>query len=494
MGIVRATCGLLLVAVAAVAGTDEESLLRDCVRRVICNPGRCELGPLLEARGEAGVARDLLATWAIPDGEFARLRKERSVYLLCALLDHRELGARIRAAESLAELADPRAAPALWVHGRRHRAAYEADTPNARLQEALAGAASRIGMEPLPRGIDFLVQRWLTPTPEPPAMAVARRIQREIDLGTKLTFEHVLERLPPAERPIAGQSSWRWYPLDGEWTVACRIPYKTVDRILLEPTMPAATDWGPEAPVYEFPEATPEEAARITSVVASLNDPEYVNTTPTDFGPISGPRIPDRAAIWDLRPFGKKIVPFVIRQLRALDAEGAYSGHFALRREYRQAYSHVIIADNHAATGDRVEAWEVWYAIVSVGVPRGCLAIWLRGARVDSNGDAELDYAIGGFGEAGASPTFADHRTRVTVIATNREGATESLEAAERFETCGSPFGMLGHPHGFVLGRFLLPGGARFTHSKVRLRLPPAPSLFPGTWSGSIESNTIEIR
>jgi hypothetical protein len=495
---VRISFTLVLLLTAPVAA-DEDDLVLQLVRQVACLgptlvPGDYDLGPLLAIRGRQTRAQRLLESFNVSDEEFAALRRERALWVLCALLDHRRSDVQARAAEALAAIADPRAAPLVWLHGRRHYVAYPEGTPRARVRTALVVAARAIGMEPSPRGFDFLVQHWLTPASVPQEMELAMALQRRLDAGEKVTWEEVLRKLPPTKQPIGGIRGWRWYPIHDSWMVVGRFIKKLRD-VRVEPRLPEATRWGPVPNVRLSPRPTAEDAVRIANLVRELDNPKYKNRTAPDFPFISsGPRMPTRSAVWALLPHGGKIAYALIPQLAQLDEEGAYAGLYALRR--------VVSPGASLATevfGDRdfrggvygPKAWCAWLDLVRAGVPRGGLGVHLRGSRTLRNGEIELDYTIGWFGNWRTPMAFAEGRPNVTVRATDPDGRIRTLRARERYAVHASNLEL--GPHALLLGRFVIPAGEPIVRACVRLTLPPPPAALRGVWSGTVESNTIEI-
>jgi hypothetical protein len=499
--IVRLSLALAVLLTAPVAA-EEDDLVLDLVRRVACLgptllPSDYDLGPLVTVSGQKARAQRLLKSFDIPDEEFSTLRRERALWVLCALLDHRRADAQARAAEALAAIADPRAAPLVWLHGRRHYVAYPEGTPRARIRAGLVAAARAIGMEPWPEGFDFLVQRWLTPASVPKEMEIARALQRRIDAGEDVTWEEVLRRLPPAVKPIGGIRGWRWYPIDDGWIVAGRFIHGLRD-VRLEPRLPEATRWGPVPSVKLPPQPDLEGAVRIADLVRELDNPKYKNRTAPDLrlrlgG--SGPRTPRRLAVWDLLPYGGKIAHVLIPQLTRLDEEGAYAGLYALRRVLSPGCTSLateILGDRDFRGGVYgPKAWRAWLDLVRAGVPRGGLAVHLRGSRTLENGEIELDYTIGWFGNWRTPLAFAEKRPVVTVLATDAVGRIRTLRAQERYAVHASSLEL--GPHELLLGRFVIPAGEPVVRARVRLSLPPAPADLRGPWGGTVESNTIEI-
>lgn len=490
---------LLLLAYAAAA--DEDALVREIVRQVCCAEttriSQYDLGPLLALSGQDAGA--LVGAWEIPEETFARLERERAIWTLCALLDHKRPETQARAAEALAALADPRTAPVLWLHGQRHYVAYAEGTPGARTRAALTAARAAIGMEAPPNGLDYLVKRWLTPETRPAAVEKAAALQQRIDAREKVAWEDVLRLFPPAGE-IAVAGSWRWYPIDDGWTLASFVHYG-VRRIRVDPRLPESTSFGPMPRIGPLPEPTAEEATKIGDLVRELNNPAYVNATPEDLpGFISGPMLPRRRAAWDLLPYGDKLATALIPRLAELDEDGGYAARYTLWRVFGDRYRgyQVVTGDRRAegATGLGRDAagaalgWQAWLDLVRAGVPRGGLAIRLRDARVLPDGDAELDYAIGWFGADSAWLAFPEGRPAAIVTGVDREGVARNLRVVERYETHG---GMPMGPNSVLLGRFLVPGGASLAGVRVRLSVPPGPPPIRHAWSGTVESNEVFI-
>jgi len=489
----------LLAAPSPVARAHEDDLVRDLVRRVTCI-GRTrvtsnyDLGPLLRFTRQDATARRLLAMWSVPDDEFAKLRRARSIWVLCALLDHPRVLVKARAAEGLAKIGDPRTAPMLWLHGRGHRGPDPEGTPDQRLWTALESARRAIGMDQAPKGFDFLVRRWLTPKSAPQSMKVTKALQRRVDAGQAVTWDEIVKHIPPAAEPIAGSHNWRWYPVDDAWIVSCHFIHG-LRTIRLEPRLPEATQAGVTPDVRLPPRPQPETADQIARLVRQLDNPTYKNLTPPDLPPCgANVRIPERAAVWDLLPHGGKLAHVLIPQLTRLDEKAQYAGRYLLGRVVSPGVRGAteILGDNRSKGGRVSKAWSAWLDLVGAGIPRGGLAIRLRGSKTLKNGDVELDYTIGWFGNWSTWLPFADGRLVVTVLAERADGRRLTILARERYDTRRSSLRF--DPHQLLLGRFIVPAGTKVVRARVRMSLPPAPAELRGLWSGTIESNTIDVE